>query len=151
MSSTQQSFRGDVQAGKKESTGSAFFWLGAFYFLYCARPEDWVPGLGHVPVAKITIFFVLLGFLTGSRKARRSLREIPREAKYLLCMIAVLLLSAALSPIWRGGAVYATLEFGKVSIAWVLAFLLVTTIGRFRRLVYIYAGSVASIAADHPG
>jgi len=30
---------------KKEGLSGAFFWLSAFYFVYCARPEDWIPGL----------------------------------------------------------------------------------------------------------
>jgi hypothetical protein len=34
---TLQSARDPVQG--------AFFWLALFYFVYCARPEDWPPGL----------------------------------------------------------------------------------------------------------
>jgi len=32
-----------------------FFWLSAFYFVYCARPEDWIPGLAYIPLAKFTV------------------------------------------------------------------------------------------------
>jgi len=28
-----------------EPLPGAFFWLCAFYVVYCARPEDWIPGL----------------------------------------------------------------------------------------------------------
>jgi len=34
--------------------GVAFFFLCAFYFVYCLRPEDWWTPLAIVPVAKVT-------------------------------------------------------------------------------------------------
>ena len=30
-------------ASKGEPLAGAFFWLSAFYVVYCARPEDWIP------------------------------------------------------------------------------------------------------------
>jgi hypothetical protein len=34
---------------EKEPLAGAFFWLSAFYVSYCARPEDWIPGLANAP------------------------------------------------------------------------------------------------------
>jgi hypothetical protein len=127
------------------STG-AFFWLSAFYVVYCARPEDWIPGLAYFPVAKIAGVLALIGLLTSLGRTRRTFRDLPSESNYLLAMIGVLFLSSFLSPIWKGGAINTTLDFAKVYIIWVLTFLLVTDFGRLRRIVYIQAASVAVIS-----
>lgn len=128
---------------KRDTLSGAFFWLCAFYFVYCIRPEDIV----HVPyLAKVTAGGVILGLLLSGGKAQRKLKDLPIEAKYLLAMSGVLFLSAFLSPIWKGGAVNATIDFVKVVVAWVLTFLLVTSVQRLRRIVFIQAGSVAVIA-----
>ncbi len=131
---------------EKEALGGAFFWLSAFYLVYCARPEDWIPGLSYLPLAKISGIFAMLGFLTSLGKTKRGFRDLPKEATYLLIMIGLLFPSALLSPVWRGGAFFKSIDFGKVYIAWVLTFLLVTNLDRLRRLVFIQAGSVAAIS-----
>lgn len=132
---------------KPSNLGGAFFWLSAFYFVYCARPEDWIPGLKFVPLAKITGILAMIGLINSLGKTQRKVKDIPREAKYLLAMIGILVVSALLSPLWKGGALNHTLDFSKVFIIWVLTFLLVTDFGRFRRIVYIQSASVAIICA----
>ena len=39
---------------RREPLGFAFFGLILFMVVYFARPEDWIPGLGAVPLAKLT-------------------------------------------------------------------------------------------------
>jgi O-antigen ligase len=135
-------------AAKKERTLSgAFFWLSAFYLVYCLRPEDWVPGLGYVPMAKITGVFAILGLLSSLGKTERGFKDLPREAKYLFLIIALMLLSAVLSPVWRGGALVHTIDFSKVFIAWTLTFLLITSTPRLKRIIFIQAASVAAVSA----
>jgi hypothetical protein len=123
-----------------------FFWLSAFYFVYCARPEDWIRVLGYVPLAKITAVFALLGLLSSLGKTQRKFRDLPRESNYLLAMIGVLFVSALLSPIWKAGALGHTLDFAKIYMLWVLTFLLVTDFLRLRRIIFIQSGSVAVIS-----
>ena len=144
--------RVDVQALSNRQQASvrmqngAFFWLSAFYFVYFARPEDWVPFLGIVHMAKITgVLTMIAAFLSAGRTPRR-IKDLPREAVYLLLLIAILFVSAVLSPVWRGGAFDNTVDFSKVSIAWCLTFLLVTTLARFRRIVFIQIASVTVIS-----
>lgn len=144
-------------ARKIEPMRSAFFWLSAFYVVYCARPEDWIPGLKYIPLAKISGIFALAGLLMGGARTRQGLRKLPKEAYYLLAMIALLFLSAALSPVWKGGATAKTMEFCKVMVAWVLIYVVVINFKRFKKIVFIQAGSVALIAVvsmlkgrDHP-
>ena len=131
---------------KKELLAGAFFWLSAFYFVYCARPGDWIAGLKYIPLAKITGICAFLGLLMSLGRTRRGFKDLPREAIYLICLIGLLFVGALLSPVWKGGAFFRTLEFSKVVVAWVLTFLLVTNFERFRRIIFIQAGSVAVIA-----
>lgn len=132
---------------KPASMGGAFFWLSAFYAVYCARPEDWIPGLTYLPLAKITGVITFLGLLSTLSKAQRKLWNLPRESAYLLAMISILFLSAGLSPVWKGGALDHTLDFAKVYVIWLLTFLLVTTFEKLHRMIFIQAASVAVISA----
>jgi hypothetical protein len=131
---------------KKEVLGAAFFWLSAFYVVYCARPGDWIPGLKYVPLAKITGICAFLGLLMSLSRTKRGFKDLPREAVYLVLMIGLLFMAALLSPVWKGGAFFRTLDFSKVAVAWVLTFLLVTNFERLRRIIFIQAGSVAVIS-----
>jgi hypothetical protein len=125
-----------------DPTRNAFLWLSAFFVVYCARPEDWVPGLRFFPLAKITAILAMWGLFTAMGKTKRTFRDLPREARLLLVMIGILYLGAFLSPVWRGGAVIRCTDFSKVYIAWVLVFLLITTFDRLRRIIFIQAASV---------
>jgi len=131
--------------GKPATLNGAFFWLCAFYFVYCARPEDWVKVLGYIPLAKITSAFALIGLLSSLGRTQRKFRDVPRESWYLLALIFVLFASAILSPIWKGGALNRTLDFAKVYAAWILTFLVVTDFTRLRRVIYIQSASVVLI------
>ena len=122
-----------------------FFWLTAFYFVYCARPEDWIPGLRYIPMAKITAIAALIGLLSSAGKTERSIRNLPREAWYLLALMGWLCLSAVFSPVWQGGALFHTIDFAKVFVAWVLTYLLVTSFQKLRRIIFVQSASVAII------
>jgi O-antigen ligase len=131
---------------KPTNTSAAFFWLTAFYVVYCARPEDWIPGLAYIPLAKITGVFALLGLVSSLGRTQRKFRDLPRESNYLLAMIGVLLMSAVLSPVWKAGALKNTLDFAKVWIVWVLTFLLVTDFAKLRRIIFIQSAAVTVIS-----
>ena len=132
-------------ASKGEPLAGAFFWLSAFYVVYCARPEDWIPGLKYIPLAKISGIFAAAALLMSAGKAKRGLRNLPREAKYLFAIICLLFISALLSPVWRGGAIFKTIDFSKAIVAWVLTFCVITTFARLRRIIFIQSASVVVI------
>src|SRR2546425_5936641 len=90
---------------RKRDPFGAFFWLSAFYLVYCARPEDWLAGIGLLPLAKITGIAAFGAFLFGAGKGRRKFSELPLESYLLLAMIVILMVSSMLSPIWKGGAI----------------------------------------------
>jgi O-antigen ligase len=131
---------------EREPLGGAFFWLSAFYLVYCARPEDWISVLKYLPLAKISGIFAVLGLLSSAGKAKRGLRDLPIEAKYLAGIIILLFGSALLSPVWRGGAAAKTLDFAKVLIAWVLSFIVITNFRRLKQIIFIQSASVVVIA-----
>jgi O-antigen ligase len=131
---------------KKEALSGAFLWLTAFYFVYCARPVDLIPALGVVPLAKITGALATLSLFLSVGKTSRQLRDLPKEAFYLLALIILLFVSALLSPVWKGGAFFIVLDFAKVCVVWVATFLLVTTLSRLRRIIFLQSASVAIIS-----
>ena len=135
-----------AKAEAQSSASGAFFWLSTFYVVYCARPEDWIPGLAYIPLAKISSILAFIGLLASVGRTQRKFKDLPRESFYLLGMIGVLMISAVFSPVWRGGAIAHTLDFAKVYIAWVLTFLLVTNFNRLRRIIYIQTASVLIIS-----
>ena len=147
-------FEKDVQGARlphkialeREPLAGAFFWLSAFYLVYCARPEDWIPGIAYIPLAKISGIFAFLGLLMSLGRTKRGLRDLPREVSYFFGIICLLFVSAAISPVWKGGAFLKTLDFSKALVAWVLTFLVVTTFARLRRIIFIQSVSVATIA-----
>jgi O-antigen ligase len=130
-------------ASEQSQLIGAYAALLLFMFIYYARPEDWIPGLSAVPLAKISGIVALLALLFSFSK----IPQLPRETLYLAILIGQLLLSAALSPVWRGGAFQATLEFAKVLMAIVVTAAAVNTPRRLRLLVFTQAASVAAIAS----
>ena len=129
-----------------EPLPGAFFWLCAFYVVYCARPEDWIPGLKFFPLAKIcgVAGLVALSFSVG--RSKRSLRNLPPEGLYLVVLVCFLVFASVFSPVWKGGALNHALDFAKVAVAWVLTFLVTTNFRRLRQIIFIQTASVAIIA-----
>src|SRR5258706_6609097 len=134
-----------AHAKPSEPLLGADFWLSLFYFVYCARPQDWIPGMQLFPLAKITGILTIAALLMSLGRTKRKPGALPRETFYLLSINLLFFISAALAPVWRGGAFFRALDFLKVSVAWILVFLVVTTFKRLRRLVFIQACSVIAI------
>ncbi len=130
-----------------DPTRMAFFWLLGFFVVYCARPEDWIPGLSYIPLAKITAILAMWSLFTVLGRTKRTFKDLPREAKLLLAMLGLLYVGAFLSPIWAGGAVTHTIDFSKIFVAWVLVFLLITSFDRLRKIIFVQAFSVVVVCA----
>jgi hypothetical protein len=97
-------------------------------------------------LAKISGVFAVLALLMSVGRSRRRFRDLPLEAGYFFGMICMLFLAALLSPVWKGGAFFKTLDFSKALVAWVLTFIVITSFARLRRIVFIQSASVAVIA-----
>ena len=130
----------------QEDFSGSVFWLSAFYFVYCARPEDWIPGLHHAPLAKIAGASAALSLLLTVGKSPRGFKDLPRES----------FLSARsdhrpvrFCGVFTGLArrrFFSAFDFSKVYIAWILTFVLITTLARLRRVIFIQAVSVAAVS-----
>src|ERR1700693_3662347 len=80
---TEDSVSEKRPTSRRRPMAGAYLALLLFILIYCARPEDWIPGLSHVPLAKIagTIAFLALLF------SLRYIKRIPREVVYLALLI----------------------------------------------------------------
>src|SRR4029077_13830963 len=123
---------------------AAYVALLLFMLIYFSRPEDWIPGLSYVPLAKITVILALIALAFSLQHIRQ---RFPREILYLTLLMGQLFLASVLSPVWRGGAIQATLNFAKVLIVIVVMAMAVNTPRRLRLLVFTQASSVVAIAA----
>jgi putative inorganic carbon (HCO3(-)) transporter len=132
------------QTSRRGHLGGAYVALLLFLFVYCARPEDWIPGLSRAPLAKITGIIAFLAFLFSLPSIRQ---RFPRELFYLALLLGQLSLASVWSPVWRGGALQTTMDFAKVLIAVVVMAAAVDTLGGLRLLILTQAASVATIAA----
>jgi hypothetical protein len=112
--------------------------------IYCARPEDWIPGLSHVPLAKITGILAMLALVFSLRHIRD---RMPREIILLFFLIVQLFVASLMSPVWRGGAFQQTLDFAKVLMVVLVITAAVSTLQRLRLLIFTQAISVSAIAA----
>ena len=128
-----------------DPTKGAFFWLAAFFVVYCTRFQDFIPGFQYLPVAKIPAIMAMWGLFNSLGKTKRTFKDIPKMANLLLYMIILLYIGAFFSPIWRGGALIRTIDFSKIYICWVLVFLIVTTFARLKRIIFIQAFSVVMV------
>lgn len=129
---------------RREPLREAFWCVLFFLVVYFARPEDWVPGFSHIPLAKITgtLALVALGCSIGQFRQR-----IPREVFLLFLFVGQLFVASLMSPIWPGGAVLTTLNFSKILLIVPLIIGVVTTSRRLRLLVFSQAVSVAVVAS----
>jgi O-antigen ligase len=130
-----------------EPLSGAYFWLVVFFVVYCVRPEDWVPGLHVIPLAKISGIFAALALFLSIGRSKRPIQRLPPEIWFTAVLTVWLTISSLLSPVWRGGAFFKSLDFAKLLLAMVVGFLVVTSVARLRRLLFVQAASVVVIAA----
>jgi hypothetical protein len=128
-----------------DPTKGAFFWLSAFFVVYCTRFQDFIPGFQYLPVAKIPAILAMWGLFTSLGKTKRTFKDLPKMTNLLLYILLLLYVGAFLSPIWKGGALIHTIDFSKIYVCWVLVFLIITTFARLKRIIFIQAFSVVLV------
>jgi O-antigen ligase len=141
-----------VAPSYRNRTTLAYWALLLFSFLYYARPEDFIPGLGHIPVAKISGGIALLGLVLSWRRRQE---KMPLEIKLVLLLFFDLCLTIPFA-FWRGGAFQVVRdEFSKAAMVALMTSMIVATIGELRRLLWVQGASIAlmTIASVilHPG
>ncbi|MGH9353493.1 MAG: O-antigen ligase family protein [Terriglobia bacterium] len=128
---------------KKEPLAGAFFWVLAFFVVYCARPEDWIPGVAHLHLALVAGLFALIAFVMSLGRMKEGL---PKEVFYLILLLAQLFLASIFSPVWKGNAVMQSVEFAKMVLIVMVITLAVASLARLRKLIFVQTASVIAVA-----
>jgi O-antigen ligase len=111
--------------------------------VYFARPEDWIPGLAVIPLAKIAGILILLALAFSSSSIRW---HMPQEIIFLGLLVVQLWLTVPFSTVWRGGAFNVMLDFTKVLPLVIVIYGTVRSMKRFQWVLFVQAASVAAIA-----
>ncbi len=118
--------------------------LVAFSLINFVRPEDFIPGLSIIPVAKITGGIALLALIFAFPTAGR--RRLPVVLKVLLLLLAHMILCIPFAA-WRGGAYDVVInKFSKGVIVAILIYMVATSVSEVRKLLAIQAGATALVA-----
>jgi hypothetical protein len=105
-----------------------------FCAVYFFRPEDFIPGLAFVPMAKITGVIAAVGLLLAIFSGHLWLRS---EVKLLLGLFAYLVICIPFS-FWPGGSFDVLLVgFSKIVLIAIAAMTAVTSLLRLRRLMLL--------------
>ena len=117
--------------------------LAIFAWLYYYRPEDFIPGLGYIPWAKITGVFAILALFVGMLSGGKF--KIPRAVQYLWLLLFQMSMCVPLA-IWRGGA-FATVseKFSKAVVVAMLISMAVVTVKELRKLLWIQVSAVSLV------
>lgn len=154
MSTAVLNGRAMVKPPKQKST-FAYKTVLALSVLYYSRPEDVIPGLNYIPMAKIAGGLALIALIFGVRHDR-PVKKWPVEVKLLFVMLAHMILTIPFA-YWRSGALLTVFSrFAKGVIVALLVTVLVSSMRELRKLLWVQAGSlalmtIASIAAHHQG
>lgn len=117
----------------------AYAGVACFFVLYFFRPEDFVPGLGAVPLAKIAGIFAASA-LAGSILSGRA--KFTLETKLLLALFVYFCI-AIIGSIWVGGSYDVIVNgFLKNMIAVLAAAFAITTLARLRRMIVIQTSAM---------
>jgi O-antigen ligase len=131
----------------RQGNSFAYGALVVFCFLYYYRPEDFIPGLDYIPMAKISGILAFLGLIAGVL-AQGKVR-MPNAIKFLLALLFQMVLTIPFA-IWRGGAADTVFnKFSKTVITAILVSLVVVSLRQLRQLLWIQTSAVVvvSIAA----
>jgi O-antigen ligase len=114
-----------------------------FSALYYYRPEDFIPGLNYIPMAKIVGIIGMLALLVGMLGSGKAKVPVAVKILWLLLLQMVICIPFAL---WRGGA-FATVfdQFSKGVVVAMLISMAVVTVRELRKLLWIQASAVALV------
>jgi len=138
-----------VKTGRRPFVYAA---LVALSWLYYYRPEDFIPGLDYIPMAKIAGIIGLVALIFGMMSGGKA--NVPRAVMYLWLLFFQMALCVPFA-LWRGGAFTTVFEkFDKAVIVAMLISMAVVTVRELRKLLWIQVSAIAfvtffSIALRH--
>lgn len=123
----------------------AFVALTLFIIVYFFRPQDWIPKLQVIPLAKLFGILAIIGFLYSRTKDNSDSLPFTREMTYLVMLFVQLVICIPFA-IYRGGSFNLVfLEFSEVVILTIILALTANTIERLWRLILIQSVGVITI------
>lgn len=126
-------------------SGSNLAYRALFFFslIYFVRPEDFIPGLKFIPIAKIAGAIALLALIFAVPATRRY--KLTIELKVLIFLLAQMMLCIPFAA-WRGGAYDAVInKFSKGVIVAILIYMVTTSVMEIRKLLAIQAATIAVV------
>ncbi len=124
----------------------AYLALELLTALYFFRPEDVIPGLNYIPLAKITGGIAAIA-LVLSLAGKKGKTKFPLEVKLLLLFFAWYCISIPFA-YWRSGAlVTVTSRLSKGIMVAIMVSLICEELWQLKRLVWIQAAAVAGQTA----
>jgi O-antigen ligase len=128
---------------RKPLMTAAYVGLLFFYFIYFFRPEDFIPGLAVLPLAKIagglTAVALLGAILSGQVR-------LNTEIKLLLALFIDFCLCIPGS-LWPGGSYDVVINgFSKYVLAVIITFWVLSTLGRLRKLMLLQTFAMLTMA-----
>jgi O-antigen ligase/polysaccharide polymerase Wzy-like membrane protein len=131
---------GQSWTGKLAFGGS---WL--FIVFYYIRPPDWYPPAAIIPLGKITALLALGGFALVLLE-RGGVLHLPKETIAVVLLFVHLCLTIPFA-VWRGGSFQVVvMEFSKVVLIVVSLVVVITTMARLRKLLFVQAAAVTAMA-----
>ena len=129
---------------KRHRARGAYLALLILSAVYFGRPEDVIPGLGLIPLAKIAGGIALLALIVSLMSGKPREKLAP-EVKYLLAFFVWYCIGIPFA-YWRGGAFSTVMsKLSKGVIAAVLVSLVVRELWQLKRLIWVQAAAVAGI------
>src|SRR5580765_2705948 len=117
--------------------------LVTFSVLYYFRPEDFIPGLNYIPMARIAGAIGAVALAVGMMGGGRT--KVPQVVK-ILCLLLVQLALCVPFALWRGGAFSRVFDnFAKGVIVAMLISMAVVTTWELRKLLWIQVSAVALV------
>jgi putative inorganic carbon (hco3(-)) transporter len=125
-----------LNGATRRHTALAYAGLLLFVGIYFGRPEDWVPGLHSVPLAKIAGGIAILSFIvSASRQLKVS--AIPQEAFLMLGLFGQLCVAIPFAYYRTGSFEVVTGVFLKVLLVSLVVMLTVNSESRLRKLLLV--------------
>jgi O-antigen ligase len=144
-----------ARAESAVSKGRRPFVFGAlltFSVLYYYRPEDFIPGLNYLPMARIAAIIAVLALFVGMMGSGKV--KVPAAIKILWLLLLQMAICIPFA-LWRGGAFSTVFEryFKGVLVAMLIS-MAVVTMRELRKLLWIQVSAIAlvtffSIALNH--
>ncbi len=117
--------------------------LLTFSALYYYRPEDFIPGLDYIPMARIAGIIGAVALIVGMMGGGNA--KVPRAVKFLWLLLLQMALCVPFA-MWRGGAFSTVFEkFAKGVIVAMLISMAVVTARELRKLLWIQVSAVALV------